>query len=120
MNELGLNVRIVLAVLAVWRVTHLLASEDGPGDLVFHLRARLGSSFLGRLMDCFYCLSLWVAIPFTLVVAHQILACVLTWLALSGAACLLERMTTGRTEIEQEKIEGGTPHAMLRPEEERP
>ena len=31
-------VRFVLAVFATWRVTHLLASEDGPGDVVFHLR----------------------------------------------------------------------------------
>ena len=32
--------RFVLVSLAVWRVTHLLAEEDGPGDVVVRLRAR--------------------------------------------------------------------------------
>ena len=55
--------RLVLVVLATWRVTHLLAFEDGPGDVVATLRQRLGNGFFGKLMDCFYCMSLWVAAP---------------------------------------------------------
>jgi hypothetical protein len=120
MNEMSLTVRIVLAVLAVWRVTHLLASEDGPADLIFRLRAKLGSSFAGKLMDCFYCLSLWVAAPFTFLVTRQIMGWMLTWLALSGAACLLERITAERAGVRQLEIEGEKTHAMLRPEEKRP
>jgi len=84
-------IRLVLAVLATWRVTHLLASEDGPADLVVRVRARLGDGFLGRLMDCFYCLSLWVAAPLAFLVGGRPSDWVITWLALSGAACLLER-----------------------------
>ncbi|HLJ62435.1 MAG TPA: DUF1360 domain-containing protein [bacterium] len=84
--------RLVLAVLATWRVTHLLASEDGPADLVVRLRVRLGSGFLGRLMDCFYCLSLWVAAPLAFFVGGGLSDWIITWLALSGAACLLERL----------------------------
>jgi hypothetical protein len=120
MNEMSLTVRIVLAVLAVWRVTHLLASEDGPADLMFRLRARLGSSFAGQLMDCFYCLSLWVAAPFALLVTHQILGCLLVWPALSGAACLLEQATKEQTGTGRHNEEGDSTHAMLRPEEKRP
>ena len=30
--------RLVLAVLATWRLTHLLAREDGPADLLVRLR----------------------------------------------------------------------------------
>ena len=84
--------RLVLAVLATWRVTHLLAAEDGPADLVARLRARLGASWPGKILDCFYCLSLWVAAPAALFVSRAPLAWFLTWLALSGAACLLERV----------------------------
>lgn len=47
--------RFYLTALAVWRMTHLLAEEDGPGDVIAKLRARLGTSIFGRLMDCFYC-----------------------------------------------------------------
>ena len=84
--------RFVLAVLATWRITHLLASEDGPWDLVVRLRARLGRSFAGSLMDCFYCLSVWVAAPMAFFVSRNPMELVVTWLALSGAACLLERI----------------------------
>ena len=84
---MSLWLRVALAAFATWRVTHLLAGEDGPGDIVYRLRARLGPSFAGKLMDCFYCLSLWVAAPFALLVTRQLLDGILTLLAISGAAC---------------------------------
>ncbi len=85
-------IRLILAALAVWRLTHLLAAEDGPGEVIARLRQRLGDGVLGRLMDCFYCLSLWVAAPFAVALAPRPEPGLLTWLALSGAACLLERL----------------------------
>lgn len=85
-------IRFVLAALAAWRVTHLLAREDGPGDVVARLRGRLGSGFWGKLMDCFYCLSFWVAAPMAFFVGRGPLDLFFVWLALSGAACLLERL----------------------------
>ena len=83
---------VALAILATWRVTHLLAEEDGPFDSMLKLRARLGASQAGRLMDCFQCLSLWIAAPFTFVVVRATWMWIPAWLALSGAACLLERL----------------------------
>jgi hypothetical protein len=85
--------RLVLVVLATWRLTHLLAMEDGPGDLVANLRQWLGDGFFGKLMDCFYCLSLWIAAPLAFLLTKKWAEWPLVWLALSGAACLLERMT---------------------------
>src|SRR6266508_3275074 len=92
MIDLGFWPKLVLAVLATWRITHLLAREDGPGDVLVRVRVRLGSRFFGRLMDCYYCLSLWVAAPLAFVLGRTPLDLVLSWLALSGAACLLERL----------------------------
>jgi len=37
------------AALATWRVTHLLANEDGPADLIALVRDRLGNSEFGAL-----------------------------------------------------------------------
>jgi hypothetical protein len=85
-------VRFVLAALATWRVTHLLAEEDGPADVVFHLRRRLGDSPVGGLMDCFNCLSFWVAIPAAFFLTARPVVWAVSWLGLSGAACLLERL----------------------------
>jgi len=36
----------------------------------------------------------WIAAPMTLFVSRDPLVFLLTWLALSSAACLLERLTT--------------------------
>lgn len=82
----------LLAVLATWRMTHLLANEDGPADIIFRLRRRLGESLLGSLMDCFNCLSLWIAAPVALFLSTNFWAWALSWLALSGGACLIERL----------------------------
>jgi hypothetical protein len=57
--------RLVLGILGVWRITHLVVAEDGPWDVIVRLRARAGDSRWGELMDCFKCLSIWVAVPFT-------------------------------------------------------
>jgi Protein of unknown function (DUF1360) len=93
MESLGFGPKFALSSLATWRITHMLAEEDGPADALVILRARLGSGQLGNLMDCFYCLSIWVAAPLGLAVARRPREAPLTWLALSGAACLLERIT---------------------------
>ncbi len=89
---------LVAGVLAVWRITHLLALEDGPFDAVLRLRRALGNRALGRLMDCFYCLSLWVALLAALGIAAlsntpTVGATLLLWPALSGGALLLQRAT---------------------------
>jgi hypothetical protein len=84
--------RFVTAVLATWRVTHLLANEDGPGDIIVRLRRRLGHAWIGSLMDCFNCLSLWIAAPAAFLLSRRPLMWAAAWLALSGGACLLERL----------------------------
>ena len=87
------GMRFALASLATWRVTHLLAEEDGPANVVVRLRERAGDGQLGELMDCFYCLSVWVAAPFGFALARRPRESPLYSLAVSGAACLLEQAT---------------------------
>ena len=83
--------RFALAGLAVWRLTHLLALEDGPADVIVKLRVRAGSGPFGELMDCFDCLSIWVAGGFAPFVARRPREWIVSWLALSGIACALQR-----------------------------
>ena len=84
---------LVVGVLVVWRVTHLLQAEDGPWNIVVVLRRWAGRSIFGELMDCFYCLSLWVAAPVAYGISHTWIERLWLWLAISGAASLLERVT---------------------------
>ncbi len=87
-----------LSVLCVWRITHLLQAEDGPGDLLVRLRQMAGIGFLGKLLDCFYCLSLWVAAPIAYWVPETRLERLLWWPALSAGAILLERVISPRSD----------------------
>jgi hypothetical protein len=114
----GFAIRFTLAVLAAWRVTHLLAKEDGPADVLAQFRARLGTGSAGRLMDCFHCLSLWVAAPIAVFTCRKPLDRLLAWLALSGAACLLERAAQEPVVFQPnpETIQGDLFDGMLRSE----
>jgi hypothetical protein len=89
--------RFAIASLVVWRLTHLVAYEDGPFDAIVWLRQKAGQGFFGKLMDCFYCLSFWIAAPIVPVVAWfgdtSPVRVLMVWIAVSGAACLLERTT---------------------------
>jgi len=98
-RDLGFTVRFAVASLATWRVTHLLAKEDGPADLVVRARAALGDGTAGALMDCFYCLSVWVAAPLSLTVTRRRAELPAVWLALSAGACLVERLTPTATTL---------------------
>lgn len=94
--------RFLLAALAVWRVTHLLAREDGPWDLLLRLRRALGTGMFSRMVACFYCLSVWVALPFAFFLKGDAAETLVGWLALSGAAILLERMAREPLELQIE------------------
>ncbi|HYR84328.1 MAG TPA: hypothetical protein VE422_09650 [Terriglobia bacterium] len=91
--------RFLIAVFAVWRLTHLLAKEDGPSETLRALRQVLSHGVLGTMFGCFYCLSVWVALPFAWFVGGSWIEIVAVWWALSGAAILLERMTREPAEI---------------------
>jgi hypothetical protein len=110
--------KLVLASLATWRVTHLLVSEDGPAQIVVRIRKWFGAGWIGQLMDCFQCLSLWVAAAMAFFVIRQPVELLFTWLAVSGAACLLERIGNEPVVIQHisEEDEGDDDHGMLRSE----
>ena len=85
--------RLLLGVLSVWRITHLFQAEDGPCDVVVRLRRRAGEGFWGQLLDCYYCLSVWIAAPFAVFLGQRLGERILLWPALSAGAILLERVT---------------------------
>jgi hypothetical protein len=85
--------RFILGLLAVWRITHLLQAEDGPWDIVISLRRAAGDGFWGKLLDCFYCLSLWVAAPLAFLLGESWWERALLWPSLSAGASLLEQST---------------------------
>jgi len=90
---------LILGVLGVWRLTHLLSQEAGPAEALAKLRSFAGSGFWGQLLGCFYCMSLWIAAPFALFLGQNWKERALLWPALSGAAILLERISSERPPV---------------------
>jgi hypothetical protein len=88
---------LLIASLVVWRLTHLLWGEDGPWDVFIRLRKLAGASIAGQILDCFYCLSLWIAAPFAYWVGGTWPDRGVAWPAISAAAILLERITSPRS-----------------------
>jgi hypothetical protein len=84
---------LVVGILGVWRITHLLAAEDGPWNLVARLRRRAGTGAWGELLDCFLCLSVWVAWPVAALLGRGPARKLGLWPALSAGAILLEQAT---------------------------
>ena len=84
---------LVLGILGVWRITHFFYAEDGPWDIVVRIRKFAGNGFFGKLMDCFYCLSVWIAAPIGYFMGASWKEKGLLWLALSGGAIVLEKLT---------------------------
>jgi hypothetical protein len=112
--------RFVLAVLTVWRITHLLQAEDGPWDVVVRLRRVAGNGFWGKLLDCFYCLSVWVAALLAFLLGRTWWERALLWPSLSAAASLLEQATNPHLLITpepfSEDLAEENHHGMLRTE----
>ena len=85
--------RFLLGTLFAWRITHLLSAEDGPWDLAVRLRRSAGQGFLRQMLDCFYCLSIWISAPLAIFLGEKRGESILLWPALSAGAILLERVT---------------------------
>jgi hypothetical protein len=70
---LNVWLRLILAIAAVYRVGQYIYLDDGPFDLLFKLRDRLGAYDLGedglaktgagRLAQCYHCIAKYLSIP---------------------------------------------------------
>jgi hypothetical protein len=84
--------QFIILTLSTWRITHLIQAEDGPWDVIFKIRKWVGNGFVGSLMDCFYCLSIWTAIPFAMVAGSTITEYIVYTMAMSGGAILIQKL----------------------------
>jgi hypothetical protein len=107
---------LLLASLAIWRVSHMIAHEDGPFDIFGNLRERAGAVYyptedlwvvdesdngkrkeLGWLLTCPLCISIWIAIIPGVYMALQGENGILWWLGLSGASSFMELLINRRS-----------------------
>lgn len=93
---------LIVAAFATFRLAELLCIDDGPGDVFFRLRVRLGvydlveigddrkpATWHGRLFACPWCLGMWIALLLAVVFDRSVLLPV-TWFAIAGGQALLQ------------------------------
>lgn len=94
-----LNVLIFIsAALATHRLSVAIAEEEGPFSLFTRLRGRLDPdqrTWLGRGVNCVFCVSFWVALPIALYLGvlglYDLWLTPLVWWGLAGAVMLIRR-----------------------------
>lgn len=82
-------ISFAMSVLAVYRVSYMIAVEDGPFDLYVMLRARFNqATWIGRGLVCPLCISFWLsAIP----AIFMPVPFVLNWLAIAGTCLIIHK-----------------------------
>lgn len=93
-------VRFTLSALAVYRLSLLVARENGPWELFRRLRSVASGTMIGRVISCSNCLGMWLSLPFAWFVGSSVVERLVAWWALAGAAVLMDRATRDPFEIE--------------------
>jgi len=88
----------LLSAFAVYRMSHLLKYDEGPFHVFQKLRVFLGTrasyskiaKFFADIVNCCYCSSIWIAIPFALalctIYSFTVINFIILWLGLAGVA----------------------------------
>ena len=89
-----------LSVLTCFRLAELAAVDDGPGDALLTMRARMGAydlgadgrpeTGMGRAIICPYCVGVWIALALALAVFTIGVMTPLYWLAIAGGQAALQ------------------------------
>lgn len=82
---------LLLASLAVYRLSRMLSDEEGPFMVFSKVRGLAKpDTWIGRGLECIMCLSVWVALPIALYI-DLTWTWPLTWLALSAVTVILRK-----------------------------
>lgn len=94
--------RFVLACFVCFRLAELVTVDDGPGNVLLLMRAKLGAydrgedgqpeTSLGRAMICPWCVGIWIAAGLAVILFPVGSMIVLWWLAIAGGQALLQRL----------------------------
>ena len=84
-------VYFALSVLAVYRVSHMIANEDGPFDVFVFIREKAGQrNWIGRGLNCVLCISVWLSIIPAIAMTRSA-EFVLYWFAIAGGVLVIHK-----------------------------
>ena len=88
-----------LSVLAVYRVSYMIANEDGPLDVFVFIREKAGQkNWIGRGLNCVLCISVWISIIPAVTMTRNIglfqptfETFILYWFAIAGGVLIIHK-----------------------------
>lgn len=80
---------VVLSALAVYYLTYCITQLDGPGDVFLKLRDKWLSGVFRDAVSCFYCLSVYIAVPFALMQYTSLYGFVIMTFGIAGGAVVI-------------------------------
>jgi len=95
---------LIIVILATWRLSSLIAGEDGPWNIFLRLRLKLGFEYdkhskliakteLAKGMECPYCNSIWIASFLVLPLVSNPIEWLYYLLAVSAGAIIVDKIT---------------------------
>lgn len=93
-------ISFLIISFAVWRLSSLLYDEDGPWLIFKQMRKWIKShehkgSLISDALKCFWCLSIWVALPFATYESEGRIYAFFTYtLAYSALAIVIDKVIT--------------------------
>ena len=87
---MNLWMALLLSVLAVYRLSYLIAKEDGPFDLFGILRGKIGQEkWFGRGLNCVLCISFWLSfLPAFWLFWGRPVNIIVSWFGIAGAVLI--------------------------------
>ncbi len=85
---------LVIVVLAVYRVSVLIAQDEGPFSVLERVRSKIDpnqASWIGRGLRCVGCVSFWVSLVAAL--GLNVDYWLWLWLGVAGGVLLIHRIT---------------------------
>lgn len=93
---------LIIGILATYRLTYLINSENAPFNLAGRFRTWIGIRYdersqkvitnqFAEMVNCFYCLSIWMGLLVFIVLYVPAIQIVVLPFALSGGASMLKR-----------------------------
>lgn len=95
---------LIVLILVCYRLSRLIAIDEGPFSIFLKLRVKLGAydygnngqaqSNLGRGINCPHCIGLWIALPLALIASGIQWHTLLYWFAIAGGQSFLWSLTS--------------------------
>ncbi len=91
---MNLYLAIALSILAIYRVSYLIAKEDGPFDVFALIRGKISQeNWIGRGLNCVLCLSFWLSlIPALWLFWGRPVNIIAGWFGIAGSVLVLYKV----------------------------